>query len=166
MSAEKGSPQNTLPFYPVAALRASRDLIFNPLSGFKFTSPDSLKSGSNPLRSNLLCWLSALWLQPYFAWHPLIREQDRPGAWGALRKGKSWAPIPASRPGTQCTLVPAHKMNAVFLLLFPLSLPRTPQILKPSLSSKIATGVLGITVPYVGALQKAETQNFMLASRR
>lgn len=111
MSAEKGSPQNTLPFYPLAPLRGSRDLIFNPPSSFKFTSRGFSKSGSSHFRSNLLSWLSVFWSQPYFAWHPLIREQERPCAQGAPRESKSWALIPAPRPGIWHVSVPAHKMN-------------------------------------------------------
>lgn len=53
----------------------------------------------------------------------------------------SQAPVPASSRGTRRVLVPAHKMNPAFLLLFPLSLPRAPSMLKPALSSKIATMV-------------------------
>lgn len=86
-------------------MRARRDLIFNPLSV--------------RLSRFLVEWLLSLQEQPallalsppvtaYFAWHPLIREQDRLCAQGTFRVGKFWAPIPALRPGLWHTLVPAQ----------------------------------------------------------
>lgn len=97
-------------FSPVAPLRARRDLIFNLLSV--------------QLSRFLVEWLLSLQEQPallalsppvtaYFAWHPLIREQDRLCAQGTFRVSKFCAPVPASRPGPWHMSLPAQDERGV-----------------------------------------------------
>lgn len=107
-------------------------------------------------RSNLLSWLSVFWSQPYFAWHSLIREQERPCAQGTPREGSPG--LPSLHQGLACV----SACDAPGLLLSPpLSLTHNPKVLNPFLSWKIAAMELlshGISLVFSGKLEHQQRQ--------
>lgn len=96
-------------------------------------------------RSNLLSWLSVSCPQPYFAWHPLIREQERP----CLRAlpGRAGPGLPSLHQGLACGS--ACVQNAPGLLLsLPLSLTHNPKVLNPFIGSKPAAMVHSVSLSH------------------